>query len=59
MSKKDSNTGLGEWLQGLSGGLTIAIGFVMTLVGFVQFWQGNSGLVTVVLLVLGVLTQAS
>ena len=55
MSKQGSHTGLGEWLKGIGGGATIVLGLVTTLVGFVKLWQGDAGLVTLVLLVLGVL----
>ncbi len=55
MSKKSSNTGFGAWLQGLGGGVIFVIGLVTTLVSFVKLWQGDAGLVTVVLLGVGVL----
>ncbi|MGB3295340.1 MAG: tetratricopeptide repeat protein [Phormidesmis sp.] len=55
MSNKSGNTDFGVWLQGLGGGVIFVIGLVTTLVNFVKLRQGNAGLVTVVLLGVGVL----
>lgn len=54
MSKDKQSSGVGQWLQRIGGWVTGAIGFVTGVLGFVQLAQGNSGLLTLVLLCLGI-----
>jgi tetratricopeptide (TPR) repeat protein len=50
MESKD----LGKWLQQIAGGVTAVTGFIAGLVGFAQLVQGEAGLVTLLLLGLGI-----
>jgi tetratricopeptide (TPR) repeat protein len=50
----EAGRGFGQWLQRLGGLITFITGFVTGLVGFVKLVQGNAGLVTLILLVLGI-----
>jgi tetratricopeptide (TPR) repeat protein len=50
----ESRRSLGQWLQQLGGLITGVTGFVTVLVGFVQLVKGNAGLVTLILLGLGI-----
>lgn len=50
MESKD----LGQWLQQIAGGITAITGFVAGLVGFAQLVQGEVGLITLLLLGLGI-----
>ena len=48
------NNDFGQLLQRLSGVATVVIGFITTIFGFIKLWQGNAGLVTWILIGLGV-----
>ena len=54
MSKGEQNSGISQWLQRIGGWVTGAIGFVTVVLSFVQLAQGNSGLLTLILLYLGI-----
>lgn len=54
MGEEGSQSGFNQWIQTIAGIFTAVTGFVAGVVGFVQLWQGDFGLVTIILLVLGV-----
>ncbi|MEO1349522.1 MAG: tetratricopeptide repeat protein, partial [Cyanobacteria bacterium J06635_15] len=54
MSDKSSESGLLKLWQRIAGGITAITGFIAGLLGFIQLVQGNAGLATTLLLIVGI-----
>ncbi|MGP1383810.1 MAG: tetratricopeptide repeat protein, partial [Thainema sp.] len=54
MGNDHSQPGIKRWLQTIVGRFTAVTGFVAAVVSFVQLWQGNTGLVTPILLAIAI-----
>ncbi len=54
MGNDNSQPVIKQWLQTIAGLFTAVTGFVAAVVGFIQLWQGSTGLVTLILLVIGI-----
>jgi len=54
MTENESKPELFDLIKRLPGWITSLIAFIAAIIGFIKLWQGNAGLMTTILLILGI-----